>query len=365
LKKVFNEIGGNFWFGPDTLSYPKVINLNLQYVSKEEQIVYTSTGRSAIKLILQNLTKKNKKALLPIFTCDSVIKPFIQEGYKVSFYNVEESLQINSEHLKECIEALNPDIVFFQSYFGFATLQNIRLIYNWIKNKDIIIIEDLTHCWLSNFDKRGADYYLLSLRKWLEIPDGGAAICNDKNLIFKKQLFKENDGLIELFTKAALMKEEYTKNLDTSLKPEFRRLYYKAENLLDSEDEIYKISNLSKAIINSASLENIKSKRRNNFLLLLNNLKENSRVKTIFGTLNEEVVPLYFPVYVNLNRQKLQNYLAENEIYCPIHWPLPDIINRELTSNAEFIYKNLLSIPCDQRYDEKDMQRIVQALVDY
>ena len=68
----------------------------------------------------------------------------------------------------------------------------------------------------------------------------------------------------------------------------------------------------------------------------------------------------YFVIYVN-NRAVLQRQLAQDAIYAPVIWPVEDervLVDDEVRS----IYEHLLAIPCDQRYDETDMQRVVEII---
>ena len=45
-------------------------------------------------------------------------------------------------------------------------------------------------------------------------------------------------------------------------------------------------------------------------------------------------------------------------IYCPIHWPKPQM------GGSSALFDTELSLVCDQRYTEKDMQRMIGILSD-
>lgn len=55
------------------------------------------------------------------------------------------------------------------------------------------------------------------------------------------------------------------------------------------------------------------------------------------------------------DRDALRKYLIDNGIYCPIHWP-------EVMGATIGVRENELSLICDQRYSEGDMQAIVDAI---
>ena len=60
-----------------------------------------------------------------------------------------------------------------------------------------------------------------------------------------------------------------------------------------------------------------------------------------------------------------QTYLAENKIYAPIIWPKSDLCNNSINLEVDWIYRNILSIPCDQRYSMEDMERVVEIINNY
>ena len=54
-------------------------------------------------------------------------------------------------------------------------------------------------------------------------------------------------------------------------------------------------------------------------------------------------------------RDGLRNHLIEMGIYCPVHWP-------EVMGAPVGVRTNELSLICDQRYTEGDMQAIVDVI---
>ena len=74
--------------------------------------------------------------------------------------------------------------------------------------------------------------------------------------------------------------------------------------------------------------------------------------------------PLFVPVIIkNGKRDALKNYLLENQIYSPVHWPVSKF--HKLKKEEKNIYDNELSIVCDQRYDKDDMQRILNVITNF
>ena len=73
---------------------------------------------------------------------------------------------------------------------------------------------------------------------------------------------------------------------------------------------------------------------------------------------------MFVPILVpDGKRDELRRYLIKHEMYCPVHWPVS--MYHKLDKRAEIIYKNELSLVCDQRYTEEDMQRMVETIKDF
>lgn len=75
-------------------------------------------------------------------------------------------------------------------------------------------------------------------------------------------------------------------------------------------------------------------------------------------------VPLFVPILVKKEvRNSLRDYLINNKVYCPIHWPkshsLPSFMR------ADVFYDSELSLVCDQRYDERQMEKVVNLIENY
>lgn len=71
--------------------------------------------------------------------------------------------------------------------------------------------------------------------------------------------------------------------------------------------------------------------------------------------------PLYFPVYVK-DRNELQRFLGERGIYAPVLWPIGEQNKNEMQGDEDYIFEHMLALPIDQRYGEKEMERVVQTL---
>ncbi len=135
----------------------------------------------------------------------------------------------------------------------------------------------------------------------------------------------------------------------------------KADCMVENNIVPHKISALSLELLNKEDLKYNQERRFANYKYLLDNIKENDYCKTLCNSMAEvTTAPLYFMLNVE-NRVELQRKLAEHHIYAPILWP---VVYEEVlvNENVKFLYEHLLAIPVDQRYDEKDMQKVVELI---
>lgn len=361
---MYIEIGGNFWC--DTSEIKNYNNVEINFAKfkniKFRDIEYFSSGRNAIGFILDSIEyRRDKRALLPIYTCTSVIKPFIDRGYYLEFYDIDINLEVNIKDFEEKIISFKPSIVLFHAYYGFDTLKDIKDKIMSIRKKNIIIIEDITQSFMSDIKHIDADYYIGSFRKWVAVPDGGFAI--NKNDFFPRKPININKKLVDLRLQAFYVKYNYMKN-NIGSKEDFIKLYIDSEEMFD-DSFIYKISSEAKFILNNCNKQEIIEKRKNNFSRLLKGIDgKKSIMIPVFRSMPKNIIPLYFPIYVEGDRDDLRKYLSINNIYAPVIWPIPCYI-KNISNNILNIYQKILAIPCDQRYGLQDMDSVVEILLKY
>lgn len=356
------EIGSNFWLSKEEIATREPLGEHVYGLEQWENRVLTSSGRGAIRLLFQQLPQV-KKVLLPIYTCSSVINPIERLGIRCQFYPINRQLEVDMEALMDRVNKIKPDAVYFQSYYGYDTLLKARSYYKVLQEKGIVVVEDITHSWLCDFNTNDADYSLASLRKWLELPDGGV-LLSSKHPIEVGQHYGESEEIVSEFIKASEGKERYFRTLDPNDKQEFRQHYVNAKDLLQQDDAPYRLSKLSSSVLAQTDFEEIVRQRRENAAYLRNHLKW-EQIEACIPNDDSKATPIYFPIYVKGDRGKLQKGLAANNIYCPVHWPIPEQVKSVMDENSNYIYNHVLSLICDQRYGEDDMEAIVNVINNY
>lgn len=352
---MLKEIGSNFWLQQGEKKRSE-INKRIFNVDFDD-FVFTSSGRNAIALILAELNDNERRALLPSFTCESVIEPFFKQGYRVDFYSVFNGLGVDINQFFEDVRVSKPSVLLIHNYYGFNTTSEIKGLITDLKNQGIVVIEDITQTLYSSYSRLCADYYVGSFRKWGGIPDGGFALKTVGRFFSKPD--EEDVRLVDSKVNAMKAKFNYLFN-NTGNKDDFLRMYLEAEKILENEHQLYRMSDV--AMIEQANLDIISLVRirRDNYRFLLSNLL-GSRLKPLFESLPDNVAPLYFPILCDGKRSALQGWLRSNQIFAPIVWPRPDCFTGSI-GEAENFYNDLLCIPCDQRYGINEMEYIVNCL---
>ncbi len=352
---MLKEIGSNFWL-PQSCDHHTKLDSTFFNVTYEDD-VFTSSGRSAIALVLSNINSQNRRALLPSFTCASVIEPFIQNGYQVFYYSLGDKLDIiENRFIQDFVEA-NPSVVLVHNYFGFNTCSQINLFIEEKKKNGTVIIEDITQALYSPYDRIMADYYVGSFRKWNGIPDGGFALKVKGD--FKSKPEREDSILIAAKTTAMKAKADYIFQ-GIGEKQEFLKMFADAEKLLEEQTIVFRMAKKSYEVQASMDIDYLKERRRCNYMYLFNHMNS-PKIDSLFPSLPDHVTPLYYPIRCHGKRKELQGWLRDNQIFAPIVWPKPKYIDATY-GEAERFYEELLCIPCDQRYGTDEMELIIKCI---
>ena len=327
-----------------------------------EDINQYSLCREALYDIAINLTESNKNVLIPAYTCQTVITPFEEAGWTCFFYNVSKDLRIDIKDLKDKVRLIKPSLVVVHPYFGMDLDQREVEVLNNLHNIGIRIIIDLTQCIFSSQVLDFVDYYVGSYRKWFPIPDGGFLISNTNTKICQPQA--ENNVFVTNEIDAMYLRDWYFRSVDLKLKDISIRLSKTADSVAEINIAPHRMSKISCFLLHRCDEVSNQKKRIANFAYLYNHISDNEKLELVCKDFsNVTTAPLYFTLYVK-ERAKLQKLLSLNKIYAPVLWPVED--KRVLANeDIKYIYNHLLAIPCDQRYNLYDMQRVVEVINNY
>lgn len=336
-------IGGMFSF---VETNPQDNGFFSQFQTANDDLVFMMSGRCGIyHCLMDNLAHDTKRvAYVPVYTCETVLAPFVKAGYTLKFYDIDENLCPVFD--PQAIDEIS--LLSLCGYYGFCSYDHSFV--QACKDRGITIFEDVTH---SIFSTDGidplCDYVAGSFRKWMGVNCGGFAL--KRNGKFLDAALPVDPTHLSLRRKA----------IETAGNDAF----WEGEMLLRRMFDRYASDEESAYLLRHADFEQIASARRANFAAILSGLSDDLQgVRPVFPALTESAVPSHFVAYAD-EREDLQAYLAKLNIRSTVYWPVGPEVNLDGYDTARYIYDHIVAIPCDQRYNAEDMARISDALNKY
>lgn len=274
-----------------------------------------------------------KKIYLPVFLCDSVENVCKKYNVKIEYYNINQSFYpIFEKYLND------NEYLYIVNYYG--QLSNSEIIA--IKNKyENIIVDNAQSFFQMPVD--GVDT-IYTCRKFFGVADG-AYLYTDaflENEIETDVSYSRMHFLLGRFEKGA--NEFYDE--------------YVLNNKHFSDEPIKKMSALTKNLLKAIDYERVKNIRTDNFLCLSKYLGNINQLN-----LNIPDGAFMYPLYLK-NGSMLRKQLQKMKIYVPTLWP--NVVNESTLGSTEYDYaKNILPLPCDQRYSKEDMYYMANIIKDY
>ena len=350
MQKLIREFGSEF----DLASNGEYIGSDINQAFFNNAVLLRS-GRDGLRAIAKKYNGLYNRLVLPALCCESMVSPFQSNGYDVVCFKLNNDLTGNAE---DVLAKLQPNDVFlYMNYFGIQsfsdeTLELIRACF-----ADLIMIEDKTHDFFSSkCNGFVPNFTVCSIRKWLAIPDGGLLFSEDEQVKFEKE---NNTFFADIRTEGLKNKSEYLKFGNPQLKELFRSQLDNANDYMDNDYTVAVQSQESQEILREVNFNKIVQVRRGNIRALFEQLKNIAGIKHLQSFSSDNCV-LYYPILVD-NRIEIQKKLAENNIYCPVIWPLPPLFVG-ICEVSDYISEHILAIPCDQRYRSSDMEYISTSL---
>ncbi len=332
-------IGGEFIIPADVLQMDSIGN---------NEPVY-SLGRTCFYAILKDMiANKLRGILLPDYLCRSVAEVPARLGSSFKHYPVGNNFLPNMDNIRKML-AYNGEswAVLLIAYFGLVDLSDTIDIIRREFPRTTIIVDDVQNYY--GFGQHSYyDYCFTSYRKWFAVPDGADVLR--KNGTRKLSEFTEQPNYVQYKTAGNLLKN-HGDFIDETVA---LGLLEKGEAMMDTE-YLYRCSDISCELFKKIDFNLIQAKRRANAKILHEGL-EALNVQHLY---DEAKTPLFLPIIVP-NRDRLRKRFFSENIFTPVHWPVE---SKELQGNNE-LYVTELSLICDQRYDEADMERILRVIRD-
>lgn len=304
-----------------------------------------SNARSALSALLFAI-KLKKKAWLPAYSCASLVDPFTINHIPISYYAVGDTLEPDVLQLNSECQA--GDIVLGINYFGQAPS---KLFRDFTKRRnDLIFIEDCAQT-IDTENIAWGDWRLISPRKVIGVADGGFIIPRQSTSRYsplppKKQNLDMNDWF------AFLSRFE-----DPANNKFWHPINQKYEKKMSINNR--GMSRLSFELLKNTDAPSIIKKRKQNFIALHKRLFKSAFLQTK----TPNFCPFGFPIRLQSNlRDFLKNELIKIGVFSAIHWtllPSP----RAAFKKEHRLSNELLTLPCDQRYNIADMEYIADNVL--
>ena len=295
-----------------------------------------NAGRYALEYILK--TRKYHKVYIPYYICDTLLKSFNRQGVEYEFYHINDLL--------EPAIKLNPkddEAVLYVNYFGLKNRLTDSFCYVYPNT-----IIDNTQAFYSEKGNKYNDKNIqcdtfYSCRKFFGVPDGA--------YLYTDSFLDEDLPQDESFERMTYL----TKRIDRSAQEGYAN--FRANNRILRDVGLCRMSRLTEAIMQSIDYTTKANKRIHNFHILDKTLRNTNHFKwdMDFGT-----VPLVYPFFVE-NGAQLRKHLIDHQVFCARYWP--DVMEWCKPGEWEFqLAENLVCLPIDQRYDENDMNCIIEII---
>lgn len=292
-----------------------------------EDAIALNTGRNCLAYLIE--ANNIKSIYLPYFICNAVIDICNTLNVKIYFYhinNINESLNFSVE---------NDSYLYIVNYYG--QLSNKKIIE--LKSKYNNLIIDNTHAYFQKAVENVHTIY--TCRKFFGVPDGAFLYTN-------KKLHRNIEQDIS-FGRIQFLVGRYEKNAS-----EFYKNFIDNEEMLGRES-LKIMSKLTNNLLHAIDYNFVEERRTRNYNFLFDRLNKKNKlnVKRVKGA-------FAYPLYLD-NGLEIRKKLIKNKIYIPILWP--NVIENKFKNFVEYdMAMNILPLPCDQRYDEHDMEYIIKKL---
>lgn len=342
------EVGGDYSYNTDSL---RSTHNNVRTYLNNFNLTLFDYGRSAIRSIPND---KNRKVLLPEYICESVTECY--EKSQIEFYRINEDTSIDFEDL--CVR-LCEDVgtLFLAHYYGaIQDKEKMGAIVKKAHEHGIIVVEDVTQSMFSGTAYLG-DYIVGSIRKWMMVPQGAFLVDRIGNVDISEYAISNDNSRLD----AMKLKDRFLKTGD-NVKDEYRKLFAICEEGTDRQAVPKLMSEKAIRIMDSIDVAEIIERRRDNYEYLLSKLDKMGIAPIV--KLGKNDCPLTLPIRIEKNRDEFRRYLIDNNIFCPVHWPMDGVQIKErpmAVRNADTV----LSLVIDQRYEREDMDYMADIISKY
>jgi hypothetical protein len=307
-----------------------------------------SSGRAALFNILKHIDAKGTQSviMLPDYLCESVLDAVNKFKFRTVFYALNADLTVDKEDFSA--KYTESSIVLLINYFGCI---DCATQVSYVKGLDsgAVVIQDNVQAFYAMNEGTGADYYFTSFRKTFAVPDGAWAVSVSGKLpeAVERNTFSEYKiagGILKHLAQHHPVEDK-----------QYLDLFHEGENRIN-DNFLASITSLTLNLLSEPNINEAANVRRKNASYIINGLRELG-IEPIVRAADGQV-PLFVPIRLK-NRNEVRSSMFAENIFCPIHWPVPQ---GHYLMRGEELAGSELSLIIDQRYGEEDMNRILKVL---
>lgn len=340
--------------------------------------VHTVSGRMALALALERLgIGRGARVLLPAYHCLALVEPVVRAGAVPVFYRVHRDLTVDLEDLASRAEGARALLAVH--YFGFP--QEMARLRAFCDAKGILLIEDCAHAFFGLLGGRPVgttgDVAIASTWKFLPVTEGGCLVARSAGgrALRGPGLRYEAKSMVNALERAwaagrlpvlrALFAPAFwMKNLLRDLRKRGSKSAGKSSDVptggLDFDESWVgqRASWFTRFVLAAADRGRIARLRRRNYLLLLKGFHGLPKIKVLFPTLPEGVVPYVFPLLVEDERvfPALKRRGVPIVRFGEFLW---EGVDEQVCPVAVEYSRKVLQFPCHQEMTRREIDWIV------
>lgn len=292
------------------------------------------SGRAAFLALLR--AARPARIWMPRYLCDSMYAPLREARIECEHYSVDTDFRIVGEPAVQ-----DGDWLYYVNYFGLCANYVDTVLARYGASR---VVVDNCQAFFSTPRPCAATIY--SPRKFFGVPDGGLLVS-----AFPAQVPSQPDT-------GSLARSRHLLERIAST-PEAAYASYQAAEQSLAVLEPKRMSQLTETLLSTLNLDHARLRRNDNFRAL----------HAVLGPFNQCEIgatsvdgPLCYPLLIDA--PGLREYLISSRIFVATYWP--EVAARSDTSSAELsLARQLLPLPCDQRYGMDEMARITNACLNF
>ncbi len=286
-------------------------------------------GRNALAYLLK--ARNIKHIWIPKFICDSVTGVCRREGVPYTLYSIGMDFRPS-----DGIRLGDGDWLYFVNYYSqFCNDQ----IAEYVKQYGRVIVDNAQSYFQPPIPHVDTLY---TCRKYFGVADG-AFLYTDAELKLPLEQDESFDRMRFLFGRFERTASEFYNE-------------YVANNKLFATKPIKRMSKLTENLLHGIDYPRVKETRERNYAFLHQTLGSLNALK-----LSESPGTFMYPLLLK-NGAEVRKKLQQKKIYVPTLWP--DVF--DWCTEAEPAYqlaRNILPLPIDQRYGEKEMNDMISQII--